>query len=140
MPLPPIQSCLVCEDIRLERRKLTTLLGFYGVLPDLEILVKDFSKQIEKLVFFMTTSRGEKGEGRFQAAIEIVDEKGTVVVRTPNREVTIADCSKRTNIALGVVGLRFPHPGKYNFRYLVDDKIHYETTLLAGEGKPEDFI
>lgn len=100
----------------------------------------DFSKSIGKLVFFLTTAPGEKGEGRFQTAIEIVDEKGKVVVRSPNKELTIGDLSKRSNIALGVVGLPLPHPGKYNFRFLVDDKIHYESTFEAGEGKPEDFI
>lgn len=137
MAFPQIDYCLVCEEIRLERLRLVTLLGFYGVTPKVEILVSDFNKPVERLVFVFL---GDRGKGCFRVSMQISDEDGKLIItQLPPTEVVIGDPERRFNLGLGVIGLKFPHPSRYNLTLLVDSEIHYKTSFEVRQGRPEDF-
>ena len=52
MAFPKIRHCLVCEGVREEINRKRSVLGFYGVTPDVEIMLEDFARPMGHLVFF----------------------------------------------------------------------------------------
>lgn len=137
MPFPDIKNCLICEEVRLERRKLSSLLGFYGLTPDVEILVKDFNMPVERISFVMLG----KGEGgRAQVSFRIQDDTNNIILNsTPIETEILNPTGGQINYAIGVRGIKFPHAGTYRFILLISDKIHYETSFQVRQGGPDDF-
>lgn len=140
MAFPKIIHCLVCEEVRLERRGLSSLLGFYGVAPNVEILVRSFDipVQLQRLSFLLI---GGPGEGRFRLSFQILDDAGIVIV-APSEPVEREFKNirgKNQNYGIGIGGLTFPRAGTYYFKVLVDDKVEFETTFAVKQGDPEDF-
>src|SRR5438552_7764034 len=136
MAFPPINYCLICEEVRLERRNLVSLLGFYGIAPDVEILIRDFTQPVPRLTFLFV---GGQGDGRFKTSMQILDEAGHSLVATPETEVLVQPLPKRTNLALGIAGFSFPSPGTYALQLLVEGRRHYETQFKVLRGNPDDF-
>src|SRR5437764_15481376 len=79
MPFPPIRWCLVCEDIRIESRRLVSLLGFYGIAPDVEILVADFNRPMERLAFYFS-AQGQSDGRHHRISLEVLGPNGAVVI------------------------------------------------------------
>jgi len=136
MPFPEIRHCLICEDVRLERRRLGSLLGFYGTTPDVEILVQDFSLLVERLAFLFM---GQRGDGQYRVSVHILYGPEEAIVRSPERRVTIPDAARRYNLAVRLDNVRFPHPGLCTLVLLVDGQAHYQTTFEVRKGEPADF-
>jgi hypothetical protein len=138
MAFPTIRHCLVCEDIRFERRNLVALLGFYGITPDVEILVKDFALPVPHLYFLFI---GGQGEGRFKISLQLLNGEGKSLVTTPESEVVVQPQPKRTNLALGLAGFAFPSPGAYTLRlFVAGESRPYESQFQVLQGSPEDFV
>src|SRR5262245_63078938 len=127
MPFPPIVHCLICEEVRAERNNLSSILGFYGMTPDVEIVVRDLNLPIKRIAFLLLAASG--GEGDFRISIEIIDPDGTSLVATPEIEYVIREPRRQYHLAIAINTLRFRNAGQHTFRLLVNGEVRYETTF-----------
>jgi hypothetical protein len=66
------KHCIVCEDIRFERRNLNSLMGVYGATPDVGILVKDLKLEVGFLMVFY----GAPATGEFHITAQLLNKAG----------------------------------------------------------------
>lgn len=78
MPFPEIHNVVLCEEVRPEGRGLSTVLGFYGVLPHVEVIVRDFAPPIRLGFFFL----GGRGDGQYQIRVRLRTSQGVEVIST----------------------------------------------------------
>lgn len=135
MAFPQIKHCLVCESVRSEVFGKMTLLGFFGVTPDVEIKVKDLKKPLQ-LAFVLAGGAGDPG-GKLE--FQLVDQANHVLMSSPPATAS-AGGKKGVRMTTAVeIGHVYPAPGRYTFRMLVDGKTHYETQFSVLQGTPQDF-
>ncbi len=138
MPFPEIHACLISEDVRLERRGLSTLIGLYGSAPHVHILVRDLNTPISKLTFMLL---GGAGQGEFKLSLVISDEQGEFQQEMPEVATKFTTSEGRnTVLVLGIQNLKFPHLGKYNIILKVDGNPHFRTSFQIEQGEEKDFI
>lgn len=136
MPFPKIRHCLVCEDLRLEKGNKATILGFYGVAPDVAIKILDLKLPLQSIMFMFI---GGEGEGQFKITLQILNNDGVEVKQLPGIDFNIEPPSARTStIAFTLRNFTFGATGTYTVRLSVDGKVQYETTLEIQQAKPED--
>jgi uncharacterized protein DUF6941 len=135
MPFPPIRHCLVCESVRVEERGKVTLLGFYGIAPDVIILLPNFQTPFAQLGFFLL---GGQGQGNFNVSARLADEAGVVVLETPAAPVTINPPANEMYINLNIqlIGVPFPRAGTYRFSLFVDGAEHFWATFQLRQQTP----
>jgi hypothetical protein len=121
--------------VREEINRKRSILGFYGVTPEVEILLQDFALPMRHLVFFLV---GGPAEGSFRVSFEIFDGSKQVVPRTPDTMVVIEGAAKGYNLTVDAGAIHFPRPGRYTFRLFVDGQSYFEDSfglLQAGPGE-----
>ncbi len=116
MPLPPIYHGLICEEIRIEQRNLISLLGFYGVMPHVEMAVQNFTGP-SRLAFLLV---GGHGGGTFNVSARLVAPNGEPLPTPPPFQWNVDPTKTRANLGFGMLGLVLPQPGIYTFELLVD--------------------
>jgi len=136
MAFPKIHHCLVCEDLREERNRKISILGFYGTTPNVDIIVTELNKPIPRVAFLLL---GEKGEGEFEASIELLSPDGKPLVLAKLGKVEILQATRRYSYGMGLQQLVFPQDGTYTLKFLIDGKDHYETTFNVRLGVSADF-
>src|SRR5687768_2887170 len=110
MAFPEVLHCIVCEDVRHEAHRKLTILGMFGILPDVEIRIADITKPIARLSFLVMCGTSEAGLARVTVAIQ--HEDGTRLLAFENVEVEFTKTSK-TNLVLGAINVPVPKPGTY---------------------------
>jgi len=110
-------------------------MGFYGVLPDAQINVRDFSLPLARLSFVMVaqgTSDGRKHRSKFQ----VLGPDGEVIL--PGSEST-ADhppsegTVMKLHLSITTMNPRLPHPGRYQVVFEVDDQEHYKSSFIVAQ-------
>ena len=129
MSFPQIRYCLVCENVRPEQSGLTTMVGFYGIAPDVRIGIPDFSEPLPILAFLLISN--ESGQGDFEIQVRISDDAGNIVLGVPSGRVALAGGARRLNLGVNVTGLKLPQPGRYTLSLLVNGLMHFHTTFEA---------
>jgi hypothetical protein len=138
MPFPQVRHCLICEATRPEPFGKLSLLGFYGVAPDVQIAVRHFGQPLQ-LAFVLISGPAGKGDPD-TLGFRIVDEAGTSVVEPPASPYDRhGPTEKRLNLAIQVVA-PFPHPGRYTMHLLVDGVSHFQTDFELRQGQDADFV
>lgn len=140
MAFPQIRACLIAEDAREERYRKLTILGFYGITPDVEILVKDITKPIESITFILLGSSA--GGGKYQIRPRLLSELREELVRATPSEIEIPSPptpSGHINLIIHFASPIFPREGLYKFILEVDGQQHYETTFGVRLGQPQEF-
>ena len=138
MAFPKIDACIVCEDLRQEKARKTTILGFFGLIPYVEISIRDFNQPLERLAFLLM---GGPGEGTFSVALDLLDPSGKQILPLPLPTVQIpyVKSEKRSQFGFAIAPLKLTTSGEYKLRILVDGKPHYEAPFVARQGKEEEF-
>jgi hypothetical protein len=129
MSFPQIRHCLVCENVRPELNGLTTMVGFYGVAPDVTIKIPDFAQPLPALAFLLIGNEG--GEGDFELQFRLSDSTANTIVEPPASRVRLPVGSDRLNMGVMVTGLKLPRPGRYSVSLLVNGLVHFQTTFDA---------
>jgi hypothetical protein len=138
MPFPRILHCLICEEVRPERNNLSSILGFYGVAPDVEILLRDLNQPMIRIAFLMLCAAGGEA-GEYRVSIQILDPAGNRILESPEIRTVITDPNRRYNLGISVQTIAFRNPGTYSFNFLVNGEAHYSTTFQLRQGGPQDF-
>lgn len=129
MPFPDIAHCLICDAAHHEGRGKLSLLGFFGVAPDVSVTVS--SREQVSLTFVMI---GGTGEGQYQAAFDIVaaNEETIVVPRSPPSTVTL-DPDSKVMFAITILAT-YPADGRYRFRLFVNGQVRGDAGFELKQG------
>jgi hypothetical protein len=133
MPLPPINACLVCEDVRPEARGLVSLLGFYGLTPNAEVFVVDFNRPVERLAFYIEANGASDGR-EHRIAFELRDPGDVLIVPPAEAVPTGVPPPAPTQIRVAVIFTALNltlRPGRYRIVIRVDGEEHFTDTFGA---------
>jgi len=100
MQYPKINTCILCDDFRVERGNKSSIMGLYGILPT-EILVLDEKVPIPRLSFILMAEGGE-GDFQIHATIGRPAGKSTFEFKPPN--FAYKGIAKKGIVAFTIVG------------------------------------
>src|SRR5258708_6204642 len=121
MPFPKIHSCVMCEGVRPEENGKSTIVGFLGITPYVEIAVQDLSKKVQRLTFLFL---GMGGLGKFKLICRVVrlsgKDAGKVLESSSEGLVEFKDKEKGVAFVLEIPPISFDYEGEYNLQLVVD--------------------
>ena len=137
MPRPETSHCLFCEDIRLERRNLTSFMGVFGVTPFVKIRVRDFKLGVN----FCTVFMGAPSEGKFVLRPELRNPDGTQIEAKIFPESSeMAFTLQGGPILLGFrMNATFPGPNTYTIILFRDGVEFFKDTFQLDQATDADF-
>lgn len=139
MPFPSLSYCLICDVLRPEVGSKLTILGFYGLAPNVDVRVVNQNSPVN-LSFL----------AGFPAVQDARPYAGTLIVTKPNGTTA----SQTGPVAIQVVAGRGgawgvgciiapPHiPGRHSVRFLINNEVKLETSFtlsLANQAELEGF-
>lgn len=133
---PVITNCLVCDDLRPEMSNKLTILGFYGIVPNVVIRILDFKLPFDRLRFLFMA---EGGDGSFKVAFRLLNQKQEAIFTSDPLSVKAPSGMRYTNLAMGVDRFLFPGSGSYKVVVSFDGKDVYEAPFTVEQGEPKDF-
>lgn len=137
MPSLNVNYCIVCEDVRPEARGKHAILGFFGLLPHVNIKIGELGKGLAKLVFLMNIE-GEPGKYNFTFSLFGPDGK-QIGAKTalPSMEI-FEDPKKRALAAINLVGVTFTKEGIHKIRMSSKSKVFYEGSFGIEQTSEEE--
>ena len=120
-----IEHCLVCDDFRVEAAGKTTLLGFFGLTPHVEIRVGELNKPVERLTFVILTEPADNNQHKLQ--VELLDPSGHKFASLGPADLPAA--SRRLQLAFGFSAILFRAVGTHTVRIKIDDTNAFEGTF-----------
>jgi hypothetical protein len=136
MQFPEIKHCIVCEDVRMERRGLVSLMGVYGLAPYVGIKILNFKLSVA----FNFICVGLPIEGDFDVQAEIRARDGTRIEATTFPEHNVQKLTKESACAFGFrVQATFPIPDTYTLVLLASGKEFFKDTMQLEQGVASDF-
>jgi hypothetical protein len=127
MPAPIIRHCIVCEDVRFERRNLISLMGIYAPAPEVLIKLRKFEIPTRLCFAFYGTA----GSGKFVFEAELRGPAGKLpsVSIPPRLELTLEADQGPTFFAFWFSDVIFPKPNKYTIAVRIDAQECYTNTI-----------
>lgn len=137
MPFPKIRACLIAEATREERHRKITVLGLYGIAPDVEIAFQDITTPIS-IAFLLF---GGPGAGKYRIRPRLVSEQGAELIQVNPYEIEfpLGTSVGGHNLMINIPVITFPERGLYRFILEIDGQPHYETNFRIRPGRPEEF-
>lgn len=134
-PLDPlVDFCLVCEDVRLEMGNKVILLGFYGLLPRVRIMIEAWERPVEKLTFFVSTHGFTR---RFSMQLRLQNPDGTNLIQSiPAFGEPANDNVSTSSVAFSFPMLKFHQQGEHRLEVLIDGSPAYGNTFLVQSSRP----
>ncbi|MDD5218413.1 MAG: hypothetical protein PHS88_09970 [Candidatus Omnitrophica bacterium] len=128
MPIPKTNAMLICDYVITEQgSNKKSLIGVFEniaattfpcIHPSLSVYIK------------MT-----EGQGNYRFRLELVDLKNNNVIgkgETP-KDIQLTNPLTAHELVFNLKGLRFAHPGEYEFRIFANDKIFGQKTFVVTE-------
>lgn len=142
MAFPTICHCLICEDVRPEVRGKFTILGLYGVAPDVQIRLKELGKRIERLSFQLLGTTPDETR-KYLVKPEVVGPDGEVIQPPKDApgfefEVKKAEAGQFA-LSLTLPQVLFTREGTHAFVLKVDGEEHYRAEFSVAQGMPGEF-
>ena len=123
MQFPKVRHCLVCENVRPEAGGLSTIVGFYGVAPDVRIKLPSIENPVPYLAFLLI---GGEVEGDFEMKIRISDDADSVIFEAPSSKFVAPDKRGELRVGVNITGLKFPRAGLYKIILFVNGKLNFD--------------
>ena len=140
MAFPVIQNCLICEEVRPEVGRKLSLLGFYGITPNVTILVRDFDEPLQRLTFVFVVGIGT---GKYRLTFGISDDREEAVFTSQTNRYTDIDLTEfrpsDLHLVFSLTGASFVRPGEYTVNLSVDGEIEFRGRFELRQGKQKDF-
>jgi hypothetical protein len=135
MPFPEIKFCIVCETIRQEVGNKLTILGFYGLLPDVHVHQSPWGVPVV-LTFLLGVGRNEEG-GKYTLAAKVLAPDRSILVETPPGEILVPrNKGEQGYFALGFSTITFQQPGQYTFVVDINGDRTYESSFSVTPRPP----
>jgi hypothetical protein len=128
MATSKVGFCILCEGVRPEPNNKANVLGFYGVLPDAKILVRELGKPV-LAVMFLAGLRGPTAGISLLA--EVLDPDDNVIAKSD--EVPFPDIPDESSGLSGFAfaPIIFNKEGTYYFQLTLSGKERYKNTFLV---------
>jgi hypothetical protein len=137
MPFPDIKYCIVCETVRREHGNKLSILGFYGLAPDVEVILAEWGKSI--MLSFVFAASSETGTFPFTPSVLNPDGSPLIEGGSPTEvKVPEAGHGERLIFGLAFLPITFTQEGTHILRLVSNDKTTYETTFVARARRPDD--
>lgn len=136
MPLPFVDYCLLCEDVRPEHGNKVTVLGFYGLLPKLSVVLTPDEKFV-RLAFLVVFG---KGSGEHLIKPRIFTPSNTVLIDGEPVFIKFHPEAEGTGFAFIFQSLRLNMQGSYSFQLTVQEQEIYKTSFNVRRGQIPTFI
>jgi hypothetical protein len=137
MPLPDIKHCIICEDVRVERRNLSSFMGVYGATPHVGIRLRNFQLPAQFKCVFM----GAPAQGKFVIVPEIRSPDGTRInaeVQPVGFEFTFSADFAGSILAFWFKA-KFPGPNTYTVVLMHNNDVFFSDTFKLEQAKDADF-
>ena len=129
-----VDFCLVCEDIRPEPGNKVNILGYYGLLPRVRIILEIWDRPMEKLTFLVSTHGLTRP---YSAQLKLVNPNGTTLIESIM--VTgepVSDNVSTSAIAFAFPMLRFQQQGEHRVQVFIDNQPTYDEAFLVQSSQP----
>jgi len=121
-----VSYCIVCEEVRPEPLGKATILGFYGVLPRVDVRFARPAPAAARM-YFLFGLHGDECE--LDATLNIINPGGDILVSIPGVHITIGDPTTSTAWGLGFMPLAFPEFGNHKVELRVGNDLIYSDTF-----------
>lgn len=137
MPFPQLDFCIVCENLRPEYGGKLTILGFYGLSPNVDILTPQLmvSLQIAFILGFPPPT-AQIAEQRHEQRTAILGPHGDVLVETPVRPME-TQVGSRVTLAFGMIFVPM-EAGQHIFRVTIDRNRPIDNRFTVRMPTPEE--
>jgi hypothetical protein len=126
-------NCLICDDAQIEPNGKLTIAGFFGLSPDVEVVVQSLHNSVNlTLILF---GRGEVQSSR-RLTIEITQPTGRPVCDTLSMDLTPP--GKRANAIAKFQSITLPEEGEYAITVGLDGTVDYRTTFRVSLASSEN--
>jgi hypothetical protein len=125
-----IDSCLVCELVRPEPSGKLSVLGFFGILPNVSIGL--FRLDQPTILTFLFS--GTFSAGTFALSFAVIDPENNRVIASTDSELTAAEGT--VALPWGMV-FTFGRPGTFIVQCTVDSVEQFRDSFRITQGTPE---
>lgn len=135
MPFPTINYCIVCEGIRQEMGGKLSILGFFGVTPNVDIGV---GRLDQPLVLAVVLGFGAVTDANqvYNHSVAIFNPDGSVLFQSPTAKI---------NTLLGKPGLivsgspAIPRvPGPRTIKVIINGETRFESQFMIRQATPQE--
>lgn len=109
---PKITTCIICEDVRPESSGKSTIVGFFGVAPEVEVTVVGIGEKV-RISFMFTSNLAEKNQD-YKFVFSIFTEGGKEVASSGSVDANL-EKGKRAVFVFGFAALDLSDGGLFNF-------------------------
>ncbi len=124
---PRLVACLLCEGLRPEAVGKTTILGFFGVLPQVTIQVVRLDQPLPQLSFVVQSDEPEAA-GEANLRIVIYSPDGTELISLEYPKVQWRH-GKKMLVAFNIVPFPISGAGRYTVHFEIDGVRSYESAF-----------
>ncbi len=127
--------CAVCDDVRLELENKGSLVGFYGMLPHVEINVQHPTLPLLKLAFLLISGTPVPA-GKYRVRLSLKSPDGKELL--PQTDAVTADIGGAGPLNAVIICQPFPLAGfgEYRVAAIVNDKEDFVGALRVSQGPP----
>lgn len=122
-----VVSCIVCEGVRPELGGKATILGFGGVLPYVDMGIKDLPAKLSNLTLLILI----KGSGSAPANLLILNPDGTAADPSEGTEIQLDwdGAGQVIGASIGLSGFVANQVGIYSVRFSLNERLIYESSF-----------
>ena len=136
MDFPKILHCIVCEDVRREVGRKASLMGFYGIIPYVSLLLLRPDLPLRQLGFLFVF---DKATENLAVSFRIRNPEGETLAELPESEVSFPEHGKRSQLFVVFQNLTFPTFGNYSVDLISEKQIQFRGNFEVMRGTPKDF-
>jgi hypothetical protein len=124
---PEIDYCLLCEDVRPEPGNKINILGFFGLLPRVEIRVQKWEETAASLLFVVSA---HGGYGEFDVRAKLLSPSGNILMSSEVTKLTASPEDLNTIFGFGFDAINFREQGQHRFELRRPDGVElYKNTF-----------
>jgi hypothetical protein len=134
MPNPQIQGCIICEGARQEVLGKWTLLGFFGLAPNVRVQIAEFAKPVTLCFVFA----GGEAAGKFRITSRLTAPNGDNLPG-PGVEGDLLPGRPTTIFFMQYFSV-LPGPGRYKIILAANGQDIYDTTFELAQGDAQEML
>lgn len=128
--MPQIDSCLVCELVRPEPFGKLSVLGFFGILPNVNIVVSRLDQPTVLAFLF----NGTVSAGTFALSFAVIDPDGNRVIASTDSKLTTAE---GTVVLPWQMLFTFGRPGNFIVQCSLDSVEQFRGSFRVTQSTPD---
>jgi hypothetical protein len=128
--MPILRYCIVADDVRLEIQNKASIIGFYGIAPNVNISVAYPDRPIARMAFLLG-SGSSVPVGSYRTRLQILNPQGTNLL-DDTQEPIVSEVTTPTGINAVVYCVPLPLSGFGTYRLvaIVNDQPDFESEIM----------